>query len=127
MCLIEQAMEMALASRQPTEGLIFHSDRGSQYTSTAFRDLLARQQVRQSLSRPRQCWDNAVAGSFFATLKTELVYRQSLATIPAARSAVFEYIEVFYNRKWLHSALGYLSPSTYEACRITQPETAPAA
>ena len=125
--LIQQAMEMALTSRRPAAGLIFHSDRGSQYTSTAFRDLLARHQVRQSLSRPRQCWDNAVAESFFATLKTELVYRQPLATIPAARSAVFEYIEVFYNRKRLHSALGYLSPSTYEACRINTPETAPAA
>lgn len=125
--LIQQAMEMALTSRRPGPGLIFHSDRGSQYTSTAFRDLLARHQVRQSLSRPRQCWDNAVAESFFATLKTELVYRQALATVPAARSAVFEYIEVFYNRKRLHSALGYQSPSTYEACRLTQSETAPAA
>jgi transposase InsO family protein len=125
--LIQQAMEMALTSRRPGPGLIFHSDRGSQYTSTAFRDLLARQQVRQSLSRPRQCWDNAVAESFFATLKTELVYRQALATVPAARSAVFEYIEVFYNRKRIHSALGYQSPSTYEACRLTQSETAPAA
>ena len=125
--LIEQAMEMALTGRRPGPGLIFHSDRGSQYTSTAFRNLLARHLVRQSLSRPRQCWDNAVAESFFATIKTELVYRQSLATIPAARSAVFEYIEVFYNRKRLHSALGYLSPSTYEACKINTPETAPAA
>ena len=82
-------MEMALTSRRPGPGLIFHSDRGSQYTSTAFRDLLARHHVRQSVSRPRQCWDNAVAESFFATLETELVYRQSLATIPAARSAIF--------------------------------------
>lgn len=125
--LIQQAMEMALTSRRPGPGLIFHSDRGSQYTSAAFRELLARHQVRQSLSRPRQCWDNAVAESFFATLKTELVYRQALTTIPAARSAVFEYIEVFYNRKRLHSALGYQSPSTYEACRLTQSKTAPAA
>jgi len=125
--LIQEAMEMALATRRPAAGLIFHSDRGSQYTSTVFRELLARHQVLQSFSRPRQCWDNAVAESFFATLKTELIYRQVLATIPAARSAVFEYIEVFYNRKRLHSALGYQSPSTYEACRITQPVTAPAA
>lgn len=126
--LILQAMEMALTSRRPGPGLIFHSDRGSQYTSIAFRELLARHQVRQSLSRPRQCWDNAVAESFFATLKTELVCRQPMTTIPAARSAVFEYIEVFYNRKRLHSALGYQSPSTYEACRLTTTsETAPAA
>ena len=125
--LIQEAMEMALKSRRPAPGLIFHSDRGSQYTSTAFRELLARNRVRQSLSRPRQCWDNAVAESFFATLKTELVYRQSLTSILAARTAVFEYIEVFYNRKRLHSALGYQSPSAYEACRLTSSKTAPAA
>lgn len=125
--LVEEAMAMALKSRHPAPGLIFHSDRGSQYTSRAFRALLARHHIRQSLSRPRQCWDNAVAESFFATLKTELVYRQPLATVPAARSAVFEYIEAFYNRKRLHSALGYQSPSAYEACRLSQPETAPAA
>lgn len=125
--LVQEAMEMAFKSRRPAPGLIFHSDRGSQYTSTAFRELLARHHVRQSLSRPRQCWDNAVAESFFATLKTELVYRQPLATVPAARTAVFEYIEVFYNRKRLHSAIGYQSPSAYEACRLNQPGTAPAA
>jgi putative transposase len=83
--------------------------------------------VRQSLSRPRQCWDNAVAESFFATLKMELVYRRPLPSVPAARTAVFEYIEAFYNRKRLHSAPGYQSLSTYEACRITSPKTAPAA
>jgi transposase InsO family protein len=125
--LIQEAMEMALKSRRPAAGLIFHFDRGSQYTSSAFRELLARHHVRQSLSRPRQCWDNAVAESFFATLKTELVYRQPITTIPAARTAGFDYIEVFYNRKRLHSALGYQSPSTYEACRLNQAKTAPAA
>ena len=86
--------------------------------------------MRGSYCDPR--WHDGTArnvnrGSLCGTLKTELVYRQSLATIPAARSAVFEYIEVFYNRKRLHSALGYQSPSTYEACRINTPETAPAA
>jgi len=125
--LVQEAMEMALTSRRPAPGLIFHSDRGSQYTSTAFRELLARHHLRQSLSRPRQCWDNAVAESFFATLKTELVYRQPLPTVSAARTTVFEYIEVFYNRKRLHSALGYQSPSTYEACRLITNGTAPAA
>jgi transposase InsO family protein len=119
--LVEEAMEMALTSRRPAPGLIFHSDRGSQYTSLAFRELLARHHMRQSLSRPRQCWDNAVAESFFATLKTELVYRHPLATVAAARTAVFEYIEVFYNRKRLHSALGYQSPSTYETCTLNPP------
>jgi len=125
--LVQEAMEMAIKSRRPAPGLIFHSDRGSQYTSAAFRGLLANNHLRQSLSRPRQCWDNAVAESFFATLKTELVYRAAVPTVAAARTAVFEYIEVFYNRKRLHSALGYQSPSTYEACRLNPPRTAPAA
>ena len=125
--LVLEAFEMALKSRRPAPGLIFHSDRGSQYTSTVFRALLASHHLRQSLSRPRQCWDNAVAESFFATLKTELVYRTALATVTAARSAVFEYIEVFYNRKRLHSALGYQSPVAYEACTLTIPTAAPAA
>jgi len=106
---------------------MFHSDRGSQYTSTAFRHLLAKHQVRQSLSRPRQCWDNAVAESFFSTLKTELIYRTPLATVPATRTAVFEYIEVFYNRQRIHSALGYQSPSAYEASRSSPNQAAPAA
>ena len=125
--LVQEALEMALKSRRPSPGLIFHSDRGSQYTAMAFRELLAHHHVRQSLSRPRQCWDNAVAESFFATLKTELVYRQPLATVAAARTAVFDYVEVFYNRQRLHSALGYQSPSTYEACRLNPPTAAPAA
>ncbi|MBK6664373.1 MAG: transposase [Thermoflexaceae bacterium] len=83
--------------------------------------------MRQSLSRPRQCWDNAVAESFFATLKTELIYRVPLASVAAARAAVFEYIEVFYNRRRIHSALGYQTPAAYETGRLHQPETAPAA
>ena len=125
--LIEEAMAMAITSRQPAAGLIFHSDRGSQYTSHSFRQQLDRHGVRQSLSRPRQCWDNAVAESFFATLKTELVYRVPLPTVDAARTAVFEYIEVFYNRRRLHSALGYQSPSAYEARMLHNPTAAPAA
>ena len=125
--LVEEALKMALKRRRPAHGLIFHSDRGSQYTSAAFRQLLERHQVRQSLSRPRQCWDNAVAESFFATLKTELVYRQPLTTIAATRTAVFEYIEVFYNRTRIHSALGYRSPADYEACTLKPPELAASA
>jgi len=113
--LVCDALEMAVGQRQPEAGLIFHSDRGSQYTSQTFRDLLAQSGIRQSLSRPRQCWDNAVAESFFATLKMELVYRQPLPTRAAARTAVFEYVEIFYNRQRLHSSLGYRSPTEYEA------------
>ena len=125
--LVSAAMEMALHGRRPASGLIFHSDRGSQYTSTAFRELLAKHQVRQSLSRPRQCWDNAVAESFFATIKTELIYRVPLPSVAAARTAVFEYIEAFYNRRRLHSALGYQSPSAFESARLDQSTAAPAA
>jgi len=126
--LVEDALKMALKSRRPQPGLIFHSDRGSQYTSRSFRLLLAQNQVRQSLSRPGQCWDNAVAESFFGTLKTELVHRHAWQTRAAVRLAVFEYIEVFYNRIRIHSALGYRAPATYEACTL-QPHhpAAPAA
>jgi transposase InsO family protein len=113
--LISDALTMALGLRQPSPGLIFHSDRGSQYTSKEYRALLAAHGIRQSLSRPRQCWDNAVAESFFSTLKLELVYRQPFPTKEAARAAVFDYVEVFYNRQRLHSSLGYLSPVEYEA------------
>jgi transposase InsO family protein len=116
--LVCEAFDMALKARRPAPGLIFHSDRGSQYTSQEFRQLLATHGVVQSLSRPRQCWDNAVAESFFATLKTELVYRQAWQTRAAARSAVFEYIEAFYNRRRLHSSLGYRSPAEYEDARL---------
>ena len=125
--LITRAMEMALHFRRPAAGLIFHSDRGSQYTSSTFRELLGKHHIRQSLSRPRQCWDNAVAESFFATLKTELVYRTKLPTIEAARTAVFEYIEVFYNRQRIHSALDYQTPAAYESRKLLQPSAAPAA
>jgi len=125
--LVGNALEMAIGVRRPAAGLVFHSDRGSQYTAGAFRQLLARHGIVQSLSRPRQCWDNAVAESFFATLKTELVYRQPLPTRAAARHAVFEYIEVFYNRQRLHSALGYRSPAEYEAATLSAQQAAPAA
>lgn len=112
--LVCDALRMAIGTRHPAPGLIFHSDRGSQYTSREFTALLAANGIRQSLSRARQCWDNAIAESFFGTLKTELVYRQPWPTRVAARRAVFEFIEVFYNRQRLHSALGYRSPAEYE-------------
>ena len=85
-----------------------------QYTSREFTDLLADHKMLQSLSRPRQCWDNAVAESFFASLKLECIYRQALPTRAHARRAVFDYIEVFFNRRRLHSALGYCTPAAYE-------------
>ena len=99
----------------------------TQYTSTEFTDLLAENQLVQSLSRPRQCWDNAVAESFFSSLKEELIHRQSWATRAQARRAIVDYIEVFFNRQRLHSSLGYLCPAEYEARRIHQHQAAQAA
>ena len=110
-----EALEMAIGQRRPGPGLVFHSDRGCQYTSGDFRELLARHKIVQSLSRPGQCWDNAVAESFFATLKEELLYRGVWPTRSAARRAIFEYVEVFYNRQRMHSSLDYLTPVEYEA------------
>ena len=125
--LVADALGMAIAARRPGPGLIFHSDRGTQYTSTELTDLLAEHEVVQSLSRPRQCWDNAVAESFFSSLKEELIHRHSWATRAQARRAVVDYIEVFYNRRRLHSSLGYLSPAEYEDRRIHHHKAAQAA
>ena len=112
--LVCDALRMAIDNRRPAPGAMFHSDRGTQYTSTEFTDMLGEHEMIQSLSRPRQCWDNAVAESFFSSLKVELIHRQSWATRAQARRAVFDYIEVFFNRKRLHSSLGYLTPAAYE-------------
>lgn len=125
--LVCDALTMALQARRPAPGLIFHSDRGAQYTSASYRELLDAHGVVQSFSRPGQCWDNAVAESFFATMKTELIHRQPWATTTQARRAVFDFIEVFYNRQRLHSSLDYLSPADYEANQIQQPIAAQAA
>lgn len=113
--LVCDALRMAIVHRRPAPGLMFHSDRGTQYTSAEFTALLAEHEMIQSLSRPRQCWDNAVAESFFASLKLELIDRRSWATRTQARRAVFDYIERFFNRRRLHSSLGYLTPAEYEA------------
>jgi putative transposase len=122
--LVGDALAMAIRARHPDPGFVFHSDRGSQYTSGEFRALLDAHGAVQSLSRPRQCWDNAVAESFFATLKEELVHRQTFPTRAAARAAVFEFIEVFYNRRRLHSSLGFLTPAEYAELRDTLTEAA---
>jgi len=108
------ALQMALTDRQPPQGLLHHSDRGSQYASYEYQQLLAAHGVLSSMSRKGNCWDNAVAESFFATLKLELVYRSHWRTRTQARSEVFEYIELFYNRQRRHSALGYLCPNEFE-------------
>jgi transposase InsO family protein len=99
--------------------------RAGQYTSVEFARLLEAHQITQSFSRPRQCWDNAVAESWFASLKEECIHRQAWPTRALARRAVFDYSEVFYNRQRLHSSLAYLTPVEYE--QIHQPTTAHAA
>lgn len=108
------ALHQAMLRRNPCRGLIFHSDRGSQYASHRFRSLLRSYGAVQSMSGKGNCYDNAVAESFYHTLKTELVYLECYDTRSQARQSIFEYIEVFYNRIRRHSALGYRSPLDYE-------------
>ena len=108
------ALEMALQQRRPPEGLVHHSDRGVQYCSTAYRQRLALAGVIPSMSRPGNCYDNATMESFWSTLKRELVHRYEFATRAEAKAAIFEWIEVFYNRERFHSALGDQSPVDFE-------------
>ena len=100
--------------RRPDKGLIFHSDRGSQYASSEFRKLLRDHKIIQSMSGKGNCYDNAVMESFFGTLKTELVYPSHFQTREEAKQMIFEYIEVFYNRRRLHSSLGYKTPLEFD-------------
>jgi P-type Ca2+ transporter type 2C len=109
--LVTNALRMAIEQRQPRGATVIHSDQGTQAGSK----VLESRGVRSSLSRPGNCWDNAVAESFFSTLKLDLLYRHSWPTRAAARSAIFEYIEAFYNRERRHSTLGNLSPADYES------------
>jgi transposase InsO family protein len=113
--LVSDALSMALARRSPKKGLLHHSDRGVQYASDDYQQLLESKGMIPSMSRCGDCWDNAAMESFWATLKTELVNHEEYATHDAARASIFEYIEVFYNRKRLHSSLGYVSPEAFEA------------
>ena len=112
--LVLQALRHAAGRRLPDAGLTHHSDRGSQYASADYRRALRDLQIVCSMSRKGNCWDNAVAESFFATLKTELVYRRRFATRAEAREAIFDFIETFYNPRRRHSTLGYLSPMEFE-------------
>src|SRR5260370_14003455 len=108
---------VALARRRPPQGLLHHSDRGSQYASGDYQRVLAQHGIVCSMSRRGDCWDNAVAESFFATLKVELVHDAAWATRAVARTELFEYLELFYNGQRRHSALGYLSPRAFERRR----------
>jgi len=115
--LVIKALKMATERRRPSRGLLLHSDRGSQYASHAYQRLLWRHGIICSMSRKGDCWDNAPMESFFHTLKVELVYNTTFETRSQARRSIFEYIEVFYNRTRLHSAIGYNSPEEYEKMR----------
>ena len=112
--LCPEALEKALRRRKPEAGLIFHSDRGTQYASYAFRDLLDRYGFVQSMSSTGHCYDNGLMESFFHTLKTELIYFEKYRTRQEARGSVFEYIEISYNRTRRHSSLNYCSPAEFE-------------
>lgn len=106
-----KALRMALGHRVPATNLLHHSDRGCQYASEGYRDVLARHGIGVSMSRRGDCYDNAVVESFFGTLKQELVHGAAWTTLADARAAIHDYIEVFYNRQRLHSALGYRTPA----------------
>ncbi len=112
--LVMDALKMAYLRRRPCKGLIHHSDRGSQYASADYRQLLSDYGMQMSMSRKGDCWDNAVMESFFGTLKKELVHHRRYRTREEARREIFEFIEIFYNRQRLHSSLGYLPPAEYE-------------
>jgi transposase InsO family protein len=122
--LVEQALRSAVTGRRPERGVIFHSDRGCQYTSGQYARAATETGVRLSVGRKGQCWDNAVAESFFATIKTEMLDRQPWPTKAKAHKAIFEYIEGWYNTRRRHSSLGYLSPAAYEATQAPAPRYA---
>lgn len=113
--IVIDALKMALEARSPGSGLVHHSDRGSQYASEAFRAVLGEHGLTASMSRRGNCYDNAAMESFFHTLKTELVRHERYRSHAEARASLFDYIEVFYNRRRLHSTLDYVSPVDFEA------------
>jgi len=117
--LTMDAIRQALLRRRPGKGLIFHSDQGVQYASAEFRGILKELKITQSMSGKGNCYDNAVAESFFHTLKTELVYFEIYKTRDEAKQSIFDYIEVFYNRRRLHSSLGFLAPAEFEIANKT--------
>jgi transposase InsO family protein len=125
--LTRDALRMALTGRQPGPGTLHHSDRGSQYAAGDYQALLTAHAMTCSMSRVGDCWDNAVAESFFATLKRELADGADWSTREEARTAVFEYIEVWYNQRRRHSSLGYLSPAAFELQQQAMREVATAA
>ena len=125
--LVVDALQMAVSRRRPAPGLIHHADQGSQYVSLAFGQAARDAGIARSMGSQGDCYDNAVAESFFATLKKELVHRRSWPTRRELTSEVFEYVEAFYNRVRRHSTLGYLSPADYETRTLVAAGTSLAA
>lgn len=117
--LVTEALAAALGSQGDVQGLIAHTDRGSQYASDDYVSVLSANGIVASMSRKGNCYDNAMVESFFRTLKVELIYGRKFATRAEAASAIFEYIEVWYNRRRLHSSLAYQTPTEYEAKQLT--------
>lgn len=117
--LVNNALLMAIWQRKPVKGLIWHTDQGSQYAADSHLRIIKDHKIIQSMSRKGNCWDNAVAESFFHTLKIELIYQHKFKNREEAKSVIFEYIEVFYNRIRIHSANDYFSPTEFEAIPIT--------
>ncbi|MDH3289342.1 MAG: IS3 family transposase [Betaproteobacteria bacterium] len=113
-----RALEMALAHRRPAPGLVHHTDQAPLYSAYEYRERMQDQGLVASMSGRGNCYDNAVAESFFSTLKNELVHHCDFASREAARAAIFDYIEVFYNRQRKHQTLGYLSPVQFERKRL---------
>jgi putative transposase len=113
-CLAEQALEQALHRRRPAPGLLHHSDRGFQYASQTYRSLLSSCKALRSMSRKADCYDNAAMEAFWSSLKNELIYPEPLTSRKGALTALFHYIEIYYNRQRLHSSLGYRSPADFE-------------
>ncbi len=118
--MVMDALCMAVWRRRPGPGLIFHSDRGSQYCSDDFQEMLNTHKMVSSMSRKGDCWDNAVAESFFGSLKTERLYLTNYSSREAARQDIVDYIEMFYNCNRRHSYLGYLSPKTFEEMSLVK-------
>lgn len=112
--MVLTALVRAIRNRRPDAGLIIHSDRGVQYASRKYRKVLAKHRFVQSMSRKGDCWDNAVAESFFGIIKSELIHQERFKGPQDTLKAIFEYIEVFYNRKRKHSTLGYKTPDQFE-------------
>jgi transposase InsO family protein len=112
--VVTDALLKAIWNRKPSKGLIVHSDQGSQYASIEFRNIIKRFGFKQSMSGKGNCYDNAVAESFFHTIKTECVYSEVYKSKSEAKSAIFDYIEIFYNRQRRHSTIGYMSPVDFE-------------